>query len=108
MCACRCREFTRSQARLRPCSTSFWINLQRLHLREIEYDSTLRNAVAWNTMPTAANSQFDTHLTSQRNHIRDIVRVCDSYNRQWSAVNSAIEYGARLVVIPIVGCDHAT
>src|SRR5258707_14878672 len=59
-------------------------------------------------MPTGSHSQFDTGLMSQRYLRGYVVRVRDSYNRQWSAVNAAIEYGARLIVILVVGCDHST
>src|SRR5262249_48837033 len=70
---CRFCEFARCQARLCPGRACFHVNFQGLHLGEIDYDTTLRNAVAWDAVPTAANSQLNARLARQRNDVRNVV-----------------------------------
>src|SRR5215216_94753 len=101
------REFGSRQAGLGPGGAGFWIDLQILHIREVQQDSALGNAVPGDAVTSAANGKLKATLPRQIDHTRDIVRIGNLDNDRRMAIHAAIEDGSRLIVICVTWSDHA-
>jgi hypothetical protein len=100
----RCSSvFARGQARLGPRGAPLGVDLEPLHLREVEDDSPIGDAVTGDAVAAAADGELQPALACERNHARDVCCVFSPDDECWAAVEPAVEDGARLVVAIVVG-----
>ena len=98
--------FDGGPSRFGPRGAPFDLDLQLLHVREVEHYASFGNAV--DAVTAATNGQLLPPLASERDDVRDIGGVCGSDDDSRAAVDSAGKDRARLVVPGVVGGDHPT
>ena len=91
------RVFARCQARLGPRGAFANVDLEPLHFREVEHDAAIRGAVTGKAVAAAADREFQSALSRERNYARDVGCVFRLYDEP-AAVDPAVEDRARLVV----------
>src|SRR5215207_308632 len=82
------------------------IDLEVLHLREIEHDAAVGGAVTGGTVASATDGELQPTLACERDDARDVSRVRYPHDYRRVAVIAAVEDGARLVVAVVFRCDH--
>ena len=91
---------------LGPGGAPLGVDLQRLHVREVEHDPAIGDAVTGDAVAAAADGELQPGLARERDDARDIGRVRGPDDDRRPAVDPAVEDGARLVVAGVVGRDH--
>src|SRR5215204_3804290 len=84
-------------------SSPLAVDLEPLHLREIEHDSPIGDAVTGDAVAAATDGELQPALARERNHARDVGRVLNPDDERWAAVEPAVEDGAYHVVAVVVG-----
>ena len=93
------------EPRVCPCRAIFDIELERLHLGEIDHDAAVGGAVSGDAVPAASNGKVRPGLGRESNGARHVVRVGDSSDRGGPSIEAAVEDRSRLVVVLVVGTD---
>jgi hypothetical protein len=88
-----------------PGSAGRRVDLEPVHLREVEHDAVVDRAVPGQAVAAAADSEVDAGLADRPDHTGGVVRVGDADDHLRAAVDVAVEHGARLVVSRVVGPD---
>ena len=104
----RGRVFAGGQPRLGPGGAAFGIDLQRPHVREVEHDPPVGDAVTGDAVAAAADGQLQPGLARQRDDASDVGRVRGPDDDRRPAVDPAVEDGAGLVVLGVVRRDHSS
>ena len=98
----------RGQARLGPCGPALHVDLERLHVPEVEHDPAVGRAVPGVAVAAAADGELRSALASERDDSRDIVGIRDPHDRRRALVRPAVEGRSRRVVRGVVRTDDAT
>ncbi len=96
--------FDGGQSRFGPGSAPLDVDLQLLHVREVEHYASFGNAV--DAVTAATNGQLLPRLASERDDVSDVGGVCRSDDDRRPAVDPAGKDRARPVVPGVVGADH--
>ena len=99
-------DLGRGQAGLRPRRSLLRVDLDRLHLAQVDHDAALGRAVAGAVVSAAANRQLQPVLTSDVYHCRDVSRVGNAGNRCRVMVDVTGHDHANLVVVGVSGQDQ--
>ena len=102
----RRRVLARGQTRLRPGRAACDVDVDGLHVREVEHDGTVDDAVTGGAMATAADGQLEAGLAGERDDGLDVARVGDLDDDRRPGVDAAEEGGPGRVVVGVVGRDH--
>jgi hypothetical protein len=81
------RVFARAQASLSPSGASLDVDLDLLHLREVEHDPPVRDAITCKTVTAAADGELKPALSGERDDARDVGRVRNPDDERWTAVD---------------------
>jgi hypothetical protein len=103
----RLGHLRRGEAGLGPCRPSLDIDLEALHVREVEDDPALRHAVTGIAVPTASNRELEPGLAGEPHDVLDIVGIGHLDDHRRSAVDRARDDGPGAVVVVVAGRDHA-
>ncbi len=103
----RARVLAGSQTRLGPGGAPLGVDLEPLHVGQVDHDPALGRAVAGHAVAAASHGELQPVLAGVRDRSCDVVGVRDLDDRGRPAVDVAVEDGARLVVVGMAGLDHA-
>ncbi len=102
------RELERGEAGLRPRRSSLGVDLDRSQVGEVDHDPAVGDTLADHAVPAAAHGELEPRLARERDHAGDVHLVGDPDDHRGVQVEPAVEDGARLVVLGVVGSDHPT
>ena len=102
------RELERRQAGLRPRRAPLGVDLDRAQIGEIDHDPAVGHALADHAVAAAAHGELEPRLARERDYAGDVHLVGDPNDDRGMEIEPAIEDGARLVVLGVVGSDHPT
>jgi hypothetical protein len=100
------RVLARGQTGFGPRGTPPDVDLEPLHLREVEHDAPFRGAVPGGAVAAAADGELQPALSRERDDARDVGSVLGPDDGRRSAVDAAVEDLARLVVAYVLRRDH--
>ncbi len=106
MGAKRRRVFSSRQSRLGPRGPRLSINLQRLHVAQVEDDAALCRAV--HAVTAAANRQVEPGAAHAADRLADIVGILRADDRRRATIHTTREHHAQLVITGIIRLDDAT
>jgi hypothetical protein len=101
-----CRILARREAGLGPRGVPLDVDVETFHVGEVEHDPAVGHAVAGDAVAAAADGEFEPALASERHDSGDVVRVRDADDGGGTAIEAAVEDGARLLILRILGRDH--
>ena len=99
------RVFPRGESRFGPSRAVRNVDLDPLHVSEIENDPIVDGTVAGDAVPSASDGQVDTGLPSEGHHARHVPGISDADDDRPSAIDVVVENGARFVVVVVIGAD---
>ena len=100
------RELRRGQARFGPCRPPGDIDIDGLHVRDIEHDAALGHAVTRTTVSATPNRERQARLPRDRDDLCDVIGVRDSDDHRRTAIDATEHHGPCLIVVSIAGPDH--
>ena len=93
---------------LRPGSAAFRIDLDRLHVAQVDHDAALGHAVAQSAVAAASNGELHAGGPRQRDDVLDVRHVGDADDGRRPAIDPTGHDGSRGVVVGIVGRNDPT
>src|SRR5690606_22909654 len=84
--------------RLDPCRAPFDVDVERLHVREVEHDAAVGDTVPGQTMASTAHSQFKAAFTGELHHTDHFQRIDGAGDDGRPAVEVTYKHGAPLVI----------
>ena len=104
---CGGRILRGGQSGLGPRGAAVDVDVERLHIRQVEHDPALGDAVTGRTVAAAAHGQLEPGRPGERDHVCDVRRVGDLDDDRRPAVDRTGHDGSGLVVLVVVRRDHA-
>ena len=95
------------EAGLRPGGARSRVDLQGLHVTQVQHDAAFGHAVAGGAVSTTAHGEFEPFVAREGHHARDVIGVRRLDDDRRVPVDAAVEDGARGVVPVIAGGDDA-
>jgi hypothetical protein len=102
------RVLAGGQARLGPCGAALRVDVERPHVREVEHDPTVGDAVALDAVTAAPDRELQAGIAHLRDDAGDVRSVRDPHDRGRPPVDPAVEDGPGAVVILVAGRDDPT
>ena len=96
------------QPRLGPGGALLGVDLQGVHVGQVEHDAAVGGAVPGQAVAAAANRQLQPGLACQRHHLGHVAGVGGPDDDRRPAVDAAVEHGPRLIVGGVAGGDDPT
>ena len=87
MCPYCVRVFARTQASLSPSGASLEVDLEVLHLLEVEQDPPVRDAITCKAVTAASYGELKPTLSGERDDVRDVSTVRNPDDERWVAVD---------------------
>ena len=101
------RDRSGGQPALGPRGAGIGVDLQPVHVAQVEHDAAIGAAVAGVAMPAGSNGQLDAGLAREPHHARDVIGIRGAHDDRGAAVIDTAQDLAGLVVVRMVRPDDA-
>ncbi len=102
------RELPGRQAGFGPCGPSFDVDLEPLHIPQVQDHASVRAAVAGATVPTAAHGELRAGFSRHADDLSDVGRVGHAHDGGGAQVELARDDEASFAIVGILWRDHPT